>query len=81
MGCYMLSFFSTFLTIPFADKNPNNPFILFSFAIPFAVFGSIFICGGLFIFYGVIAAVFALQGKNFRYLIIGNIVANFLKHE
>jgi len=84
MGCYMLSFFSTFLTLPFAGENPDPtaaPFFMVGFIIPFLIFGVIFIGGGMFILYGIIGAVFTIQGKDFRYLVIGNRVANFLEKE
>src|SRR3990172_10038698 len=42
MGCYMLSFFTTFLTIPFAGSEgttPESPFFMVGFFIPFIIFG------------------------------------------
>ena len=81
MGCYMISFFATFLTIPFAGDGSSpasGPIGMLGFIIPFLVFGLIFIGGGLFILYGIIGAVLTIQGKNFRYFIIGDRVANFL---
>ena len=82
MGCYMLSFLSTFLTIPFANGpsgTPPSPFFMVGFVIPFLIFGAIFIGGALFILYGIIGAVLTIQGKDFRYFIIGNRVASFLE--
>ena len=84
MGCYMLSFFATFLAIPFTGDGPApsaEPIAMLGFLIPFLVFGLIFIGGGLFILYGIVGAVFAIQGKDFRYFIIGDRVANFLEKE
>jgi len=84
MGCYMISFFGTFLTIPFAGESSNpsaGPIGMLGFFIPFLIFGFIFIGGGLFILYGIVGAVFTLQGKNFRYFIIGDRVANFLEKQ
>ena len=81
MGCYMISFFSTFLAIPFANETPGpsaSPLLMVGFIIPFLVFGAIFIGGAIFILYGIVAAVMTLQGKDFRYFIIGNRVASFL---
>jgi uncharacterized Tic20 family protein len=84
MGCYMISFFSTFLTIPFAGETPApsaSPWVMVGFMIPFLVFGAIFIGGAIFILYGIVAAVVTLQGKDFRYFIIGNRVASFLEKQ
>jgi len=46
--------------------------------IPFIIFGTIFIGGALFVLYGIIGAVQAFQGKDFRYIIIGNRLMNYL---
>ncbi len=83
MGCYMLSFFSIFLTIPFAggggEVDPTvAPFFLTGFFIPFIIFGAIFIGGAIFIIYGIVAAISTFQGKDFRYIIIGSRLANYL---
>jgi uncharacterized Tic20 family protein len=81
MGCYMLSFFGTFLTIPFASGPTQSLSPLFSlgFMIPFFVFGVIMIGGFLFVIYGVIGAVMCFQGKPFRYWIIGRQVERFMQ--
>jgi uncharacterized Tic20 family protein len=87
MGCYMLSFFGTFFTIPFAggsDGNVNpavSPFFMLGFFIPFLVFGAIFLGGAIFVIYGSIGAIQVFQGKDFRYIIIGNRLANYLKKD
>ncbi len=72
MGCYMLSFFSTFLAIPFAGSGGEvgptvAPFFMAGFFIPFIIFGAIFVGGAIFIIYGLIGAVSTFQGKDFRY--------------
>lgn len=83
MGCYMLSFFGTFITIPFAASSGNSPdgspIFGLAFLIPFLVFGAIFIGGFFFIIYGMVAAVMAFQGKAFRYVIIGRRVEHFMQ--
>jgi uncharacterized Tic20 family protein len=84
MGCYMLSFFGTFLTIPFAGSNGTTnpsaaPFFALGFIIPFLVMGFMFIGGGIFIIYGLIGAIQIFRGKDFRYFIIGNRLADYLK--
>lgn len=85
MGCYMLSFFSMFLTIPFAggdgDMNPAAaPFFLLGTFVPFLVFGAIMIGGAIFVIYGLIAAIQVFQGKDFRYIFLGNRLARYLQN-
>jgi uncharacterized Tic20 family protein len=84
MGCYMLSFFSTFFTIPFAGSSgePNPavaPLFMLGFVIPFIVFGIIFIGGAIFILYGLIGAILTFQGKDFRYFILGDRLEKYLQ--
>jgi uncharacterized Tic20 family protein len=82
MGCYMLSFFSTFLTIPFSgsESTPTgSPFLMLGFFIPFVILGMIFFGGALFILYGLVGAIMTFQGKNFRYVIIGHRLASYLQ--
>ena len=85
MGCYMLSFFTMFLGIPFAGSNGGDvdpsvaPLFALGIVIPFIIFGAIFIGGALFVLYGLIGAIQVFQGKDFRYIIIGNQLANYLQ--
>jgi uncharacterized Tic20 family protein len=80
MGCYMISFFGTFFTLPFSDSSQSvSPIFALGFIIPFLVFGAIFIGGILFVIYGVVGAVMTLQGKAFRYVIIGKRVERFMQ--
>lgn len=85
MGCYMLSFFGMFLTIPFAgssgsEVNPSAaPFFMFGALVPFIIFGAIFLGGAIFVIYGVIGAIQVFQGKDFRYIIIGRWLENYLQ--
>ncbi len=82
MGCYMVSFFSTFLTIPFApstgSSQPSDLFFGLAFLIPFLVFGLIFLGGFLFIVYAIIGAIMAFQGRDFRYIVLGSRIERFL---
>jgi uncharacterized Tic20 family protein len=82
MGCYMLSFFTMFLGAPFADSGGVGrsvmPYFMF---VPFIVLGAIFIGGALFIIYGVIAAIQVVRGRNFRYILIGNWLTNYLQKD
>ena len=83
MGCYMISFFGTFLTIPFASSSENpetiSPLFGLAIAVPFLAFGAIFIGGFLFIIYGAVGAVMTFQGKPFYYKFIGKRVENFMQ--
>jgi uncharacterized Tic20 family protein len=83
MGCYMLSFFGTFITIPFSSSSGNShsvsPLFGLTFIIPFLVFGAIFCGGFLFVIYGVIGAIMAFQGKPFRYFVLGKSLERFMQ--
>jgi len=82
MGCYMLTFFGTFLTMPFASSSNSqsvDPIFGLAFMIPFLVFGAIFIGGFFFVAYGIIGAIMVIQGKPFRYIIIGNKVESYMQ--
>lgn len=83
MGCYMFSFFGTFVFIPFAEGSGNevSPFFMLGFLLPFITMGALFIGSGIFVLYGLIGAIQVFQGKDFRYLIIGNRLAKYLKQE
>ena len=83
MGCYMLSFFGTFLFLPLASATGNseniNPLFGLGFMVPFLVFGLIFIGGFFFVIYGVVGTVMTFQGKPFRYMLIGKRVEKFMQ--
>lgn len=86
MGCYMLSFFSMFLTIPFAGNGEEVdpavvPFFMLGFFTPFFVMGAMLLVGAVMIIYGLIGAIMTFQGKDFRYVLIGNRLANFLEQK
>ena len=73
-----------FLTFPLAgsssDVDPTaSPIFMVVFLIPFIIFGAIFIGGAAFIIYGLVGAISTFQGKDFRYLLIGNRLANYLR--
>jgi hypothetical protein len=80
-------FFGTFFTIPFAGGNGGEvdpaaaPFIMLGVLVPFLVFGAMFIGGALFMLYGLIGAIQVFQGKDFRYIIIGNRLEAYLRQK
>lgn len=83
MGCYMLFFFSTFLTIPFAESSGSSqtiaPVFGLAFLLPFLIIALLFIGGFFFMLYGVIGAINAFQGKPFRYVLIGRRIEMFME--
>ena len=84
MGCYMLSFFSMFLTIPFSgsggEVDPTiAPFFVAGFFVPFIILGAIFIGGALFVLYGIFGAIMTFQGNNFHYIVIGKQLSKYLE--
>lgn len=82
MGCYMISFFGMFLTIPFAESSaPTAPGEMIGFFIPFITMGAIFLGGAIFVIYGVIAAIMTVQGKDFRYALIGKQLERFMQKQ
>ncbi len=83
MGCYICSIptvmFSTVLIGSLQTSNTNpSPLFMFPFVAPFFVIGSVMLLQVAFIIYGVVAAALTIQGKDFRYLIIGRRVEQFL---
>ena len=83
MGCYLCSTFSIYFPLFFIQSNPADGILLslLSIFLPFLVFGIILLGGIVFILYGLAGAVFTLQGKPFRYVIIGNRIERFLQHQ
>ena len=78
MALYMGSFVGMFLSMPSASSSRDVPAVVF---VPFGVMGLLMICMLAFIVYGLVAAVMALQGKNFRYIIIGNLLKRALQQK
>jgi len=83
MGCYMCSFFGTFLSLFVTEAAPisqSSDFLAILISVlPFLVIGVIFVFGIAFVIYGVIGAILAFQGKPFRYVIIGKRVERFMQ--
>ena len=91
---FFLSFGGMFLgmfSIPLAaaggeTENPLLMILLFlvsmlPVAIPFAVIGVMLLAGLSFLVYGVVGAIYAMQGKAFAYVFIGKRVRAFLAEE
>jgi uncharacterized Tic20 family protein len=82
MGCYMFSAFGIFFTIPFVSEgsgSSSSPLFFLPILLPFLILGLMFLGGFAFIIYGVIGAIQAFRGKNFRYILIGNRLEQYLQ--
>ena len=79
MGCYMTAFFGMFILIPLSESFSNSvPMDIFGVFLPFFVMLVMMVGGIVYIIYGVVAAVMTSQGKNFRYVVIGNRLEKYL---
>ena len=79
MACYMGSFFLTFFSMMAAGSQGSGdaPLAFLSFIVPFVVMFGMIAVMGIFVIYGVIAAVLTFQGKDFRYLLVGQWVERY----
>ena len=79
MGCYMGSFIATFagmaLSNGFGRSTDQGMFMFF----PFLVFGLILLAGAVCVIYGAAAAIMTLRGKDFRYVVLGRKLEQFLQ--
>ena len=78
-GCYMLSIFGTmFGSLVLAEAFNRQPMMDgFPFLFPFGVLGLTFLFWIAYMLYAIIAAVLTLQGRPFRYLLLGQWVENW----
>jgi len=83
-ACNTISFFFFPLTMVFGAagidaQNPNpSPFLMLLMFIPFLAMGIMMLGWLLVTLYGLAGAFITLQGRNFRYIIIGKRVENFI---
>jgi len=80
------SAFANFLAIPFAASTgpsdaPPSPLFFVGFFLPFAVMGVVLLAWFMMIVYGLAAAVMTLQGKDFRYVLIGRRLESYLRQK
>ena len=78
MALYMGSFFGMFFSIPTAGPSRSMPVFVI---VPFAIMGIMLVGSLLFVIYGLVAAAMALQGKDFRYIVIGNQLKRWLERK
>ncbi len=77
MGCYMVAFLGMIFLGTQNQANQLGPG--FFFAMPFGVMGLGFLAMGLWVIYGLVAAVQCLRGVNFHYLFLGSWLSRTLK--
>jgi uncharacterized Tic20 family protein len=77
-GCYILSFVLLIPTIALIQPSSEWPVLAVTF-IPFCVLGLIGLGWLLFLIYGIVAAILVFQGKDFRYIVIGDQVERFMR--
>ena len=86
-GCYMCSFFGIFLVVPvgiFASENAAASDTIAGWLaaitglFPFCIMGIFTLLGLAYVIYGLYGAVRALQGHDFRYVIIGRRLEQYL---
>lgn len=77
-GCYILSFVLLIPTMVFIQPGSEWPALAVTF-IPFCVLGLIGLGWLFFLIYGIVAAIQVFQGKDFRYIVIGDQVERFMQ--
>jgi len=90
-GCYMCSFFGTFMLMPLgifaAESAPEAESIvgmllaMLTTFFPFSILGVLVLMGILFIAYGLYGAGRVLQGNDFRYALIGRRLEQCMSRE
>ncbi|MEI8132808.1 MAG: DUF4870 domain-containing protein [Leptolinea sp.] len=84
MMAYMVSFFGTFIFLPFSESTGSesaNPLIFLPILVPFLIFAGIFFFGFLFVAYGVFGGIMAFLGKPFRYLLVANWIERYMSKQ
>jgi uncharacterized Tic20 family protein len=77
-GCYILSFILLIPTMTFIQSSSEWPALAATF-FPFCVLGLIGLGWLFFLIYGIVAAIQVFQGKDFRYIVIGDQVERFMR--
>lgn len=80
MACYMASFLGIFISLPFSGSSSGGIAPTeFMFTLPFAILGLMLLAGAALMVYGLAAALMTLQGRDFRYAVVGSQVERFLQ--
>lgn len=90
-GCYMCSFFGTFMLMPLgmlaaegaseAEGIIGMLLAMLTTFFPFCIMGAIVLVGILFVAYGLYGAARVLQGEDFRYVLIGHRLEQYMSRE
>ncbi len=75
MVLYMGTFFLVFIPATIASQSQAFPVFFF---LPFLVMGGLMLAMLAMIVYGLVAAALTLQGRDFRYILLGNQIKKFL---
>ncbi len=83
-GCYFIVFLGIFIPVMATSSNssgpvPAEPVMVGMMLIPFILIAVFLLAGLVFMIYGIVAAVMTLQGKDFRYAILGKRLERYLK--
>jgi len=84
-ACYLCSLvaFPVVMALSVSTVDPSaelSPAFMLPMAIPFAILGASVLGWFVFVIYGLAAAAATLQGKDFRYLVIGQRLEAYLAH-
>jgi uncharacterized Tic20 family protein len=78
-GCYMLAFFGVFLATPLVTGDqPGGTAPGGAFALAFCILGLSFLVQALLVLYALVGAVMTLQGRPFRYIVVGDWLERFM---
>jgi uncharacterized Tic20 family protein len=81
MACYMCSIVFMIIPASFGQYGRDFSTEWLGVFFPFLVLGLIFIGGIAFVIYGIVAAILVLQGKDFRYILIGSWLEGYLQRK
>jgi len=84
-ACYLSSLvaFPVIMAATVSASDPSSDFgpaFILPMAIPFAILGASILGWFLFVVYGLVAAAATLQGRDFRYILIGGRLEAYLAH-
>lgn len=81
MGCYICSFVALLIPISSIQYGSSVNEEWLGVFIPFLILVFFLLAGIAFVIYGVVAAILVLQGKDFRYLLIGSWLEAYLQRK